>query len=311
MTVDGHAPRRNELDHRVIPEAAAVAPAPRRRTATTIAYHRPPAARRSSRTMPRIITEAAMTGAPTAVVASGRLPDAAIASFGNPVILEVVIGNDDRVRIKEQDLRRNPFRQICALRIKARTGALYVGTGWFIGPRSVATAGHCVYMHKEQGWAEWIDVIPAKYGAREPYRKLRATKFRTVDGWIDQKRPDLDYGLILLDETSTGTRVGWFEVAAESDGELVSSVANISGYPADRENAEFQYFHARPVVQATPTRIEYDVDTFGGQSGSPIWVDTSSGVVAVGVHTTGAATGNSGTRITEPVIDNFIAWRDE
>ena len=310
MAAEGHAARRNERDHHVISEAA-VSPRPRKKTTTSIPYHRLPTARRASRSTPRIVNEAAMIGGPREVTATGRLPDAAIASFGNPIVLEVVIGNDDRVRIKEQDLRRNPFRQICALRIKARTGAMYVGTGWFIGPRAVATAGHCVYMHKEQGWAEWIDVIPAKFGPSEPYSRLRSTKFRTVDGWIDQKRPDLDYGLILLDDTATGGRVGWFEVAAESDVQLAGSVVNISGYPADREDAEFQYFHARPVVQATPTRIEYDIDTFGGQSGSPVWLDTSSGVVAVGVHTTGAATGNSGTRVTEPVIDNFIAWRDE
>jgi glutamyl endopeptidase len=321
----GHEARRNERDLNIRSEAAEVFEAAEveKPQIPTLEYYKPLRPKRlARRARPRILNEGALEGmSPEAAAADTgpadttltppRLPDAAVASFGNPIVLEVVIGNDDRVRVKDRDLRRNPFRQICALRIKAKNGAMYVGTGWFIGPRTIATAGHCVYMHKEGGWAASIDVIPAKFGPREPYQRVTARKFRTVDGWIKEKRQDLDYAVILLDDESIGKRVGWFEVAAQSDGELKKSLANISGYPADLEQAEFQFFHARPLGRALPTRVEYDIDTFGGQSGSPVWVEGSGGVVAIGVHTTGAATGNSGTRITEPVIDNFITWGDE
>jgi V8-like Glu-specific endopeptidase len=312
MTTEGHAPRSSERDSRIISEAAR-APLVARSHQSSLTYYRPPASRRRQRAATRaIIHEAALAGPIAATpVAAGRLPDAAVGSFGNPVVLELVIGNDDRVRVKQADMNNSPFRQICALRIRAKNGQLFVGTGWFIGPRAVATAGHCVYLHKEGGWAASIEVIPAKFGSSEPLGDMTASRFRAVDGWIDQKRPDFDYGVILLDDSTAGDRLGWFEVLAEPDDHLKGALANISGYPADRDDANFQFFHARALSNATPTRIEYDIDTFGGQSGSPVWISTPSGVAAVGVHTTGAATGNSGTRITEPVIDNFLAWRDE
>jgi glutamyl endopeptidase len=315
MANEGHAPRRSERDHAVSSEAAAAPQAPRIHRAPTLAYYQRPVRRqrRQRITQRAIANEAALVGAPGAAtpVAAGRLPDAAVGSFGNPIVLEVVIGNDDRVRVKQPDMSRNPFRQICALRIRAKTGQLFVGTGWFIGPRAIATAGHCVFLHKEGGWAASIDVIPAKFGSSEPVGSLTSKKFRSTDGWIDRKSTDFDYGMLLLDDTSAGDRLGSFEVVAEADSQLDGAFANISGYPADRDDANFQFFHGRSMSGVTPTRIQYDIDTFGGQSGSPVWVDTPNGIAAVGVHTTGSSTSNSGTRITEAVIDNFLAWRDE
>jgi glutamyl endopeptidase len=307
---EGHQARRSERDVRIITEAAAVV-TPRASRAPSLKYYQPPKPRGRQRA---IINEAAILGGPAAItpVAAGRLPDAALGSFGDSMVLEVVLGNDDRVRVKQADMNRNPFRQICALRIRAQTGQLFVGTGWFIGPRAVATAGHCVFLHNEGGWAQSIDVIPSKFGASNPRGTLTSSKLRAVDGWTERKNTDFDYGVILLDDASVGEHVGWFEVAAEGNQELVGPVANISGDPADRDDANFQYFHARPVTRATPTRVEYQIDTFGGQSGSPVWIEESSGeIAAVAIHTTGGTTGNSGTRITEAVIDNFIAWRDE
>jgi glutamyl endopeptidase len=56
----------------------------------------------------------------------------------------------------------------------------------------------------------------------------------------------------------------------------------------------------------------YDIDTFGGQSGSPIWQETQeTGVVAVGIHTTGGVSSNSGTRISSDVMENLVNWITE
>src|SRR5687768_6326230 len=55
---------------------------------------------------------------------------------------ESVIGRDERVRILDTDLY--PWSAICALRMRGPSGGA-MGTGWFIGPRTVITAGHCVY----------------------------------------------------------------------------------------------------------------------------------------------------------------------
>lgn len=237
------------------------------------------------------------------------LLDVAVASFGDSTLLEAIIGNDDRVKVQQELIGNNPWRQICALRIHSRTGQMYVGTGWFISPKALATAGHCVFLQDEGGWPTSIDVIPAKFGSSEPFGRLSATKFASVDGWTKERKRDFDYGVIFLEADTVGMQVGNFEVQALDDNDLKGVDAKISGYPADRDRAEFQYFHERPLSSVTPTRLNYDIDTFGGQSGSPIWQDTKEGgLIAIGIHTTGGLSSNSGTRISEDVLTSFISW---
>lgn len=286
-------------------EVAVVESSPRA-VRTTIPYYRQPMRRRD------VITEAAIVGENNFAEPAWPLADVSDASFGETSLLEVVIGNDDRVRVEQPFMRSNPWRQICALRVKSTTGKLYVGTAWFIGPKTLATAGHCVFLQREGGWAASIDVIPAKFGPSEPFGRISSQRFGSVRGWVEENKRDFDYGVIFLDDSTTGGRLGNFEVESLRDDELRGTEAKISGYPADRERAEFQYYHERPLTSTTESRLNYDIDTFGGQSGSPIWHDTErSGLVAIGIHTTGGATGNSGTRISDPVIDNLIEWLQE
>lgn len=62
---------------------------------------------------------------------------------------ETVCGRDDRVRISPATAV--PWRWICQLIITMPNGAGFRGTGWFIGPRCVMTAGHCVYSQSNGG----------------------------------------------------------------------------------------------------------------------------------------------------------------
>lgn len=265
-------------------------------------YYRKPVRRR------RREADVLLEGGGLEAIETGPPRDAAEGSFGETLMLEAIIGNDDRVRAPDAFMRANPWRQICALRIHAQTGALFVGTGWFISPRLLATAGHCAFLRNEGGWPKAIDVIPGKFGGSEPFGRATATIFGTVDGWIEEGSRDFDYGVILLDDASLGGPVGNFEVRAEADNELTGATARISGYPADKDRAEFQYYHERDLMSISSTRLMYDIDTFGGQSGSPIWRQENGTAVAVGIHTTGGVTSNSGTRISQPVLDNLITW---
>src|SRR5262245_20546243 len=154
----------------------------------------------------------------------------------------------------------NPWRQICALRIKAKDGKLFVGTGWFIGPKTLLTAGHCVFMQNEGGWAASIEIIPAKHGDTEPFGRVTATRFASVDGWVEQASRDFDYGVILLENDALGRRLGNFAVNALDQPELTAAVAKISGYPADLDRAQFQYFHERQLMSVTESRLNYDID---------------------------------------------------
>lgn len=280
-----------------IPEAAG----PTKRERPSLRYYRP-----LSRKELAPIEEG--SGPEMGSIDDMTIVDAAVASFGESPLLEVVIGRDDRVRLKNDLITKAPWRQICALRISSTTGKIYVGTGWFIGPGLLATAGHCVYLHKEGGWPASIEVLPELRGSKSLPR-IRATRFGSVAGWVEDQTRDFDYGVVFLDDTATGRKLGNFEVQVWDDNGLKNLSAKISGYPADRDRAEYQYFHERPIQSTTPSTILYDIDTYGGQSGSPVWCDTEEdGIVAVGIHTTGSIAGNSATRITAPVLTNLCSW---
>ena len=111
--------------------------------------------------------------------------------------LEVIIGKDDRVRI--QNTKVVPWNRICHLTIEGKNGSRYVGTGALIGPRTVVTAGHCVFLHGAGGWASSIS--PSRQDANGnsfPFGKAMAVQLHTVKGWKDGKNRQYDYGAITL-----------------------------------------------------------------------------------------------------------------
>lgn len=222
---------------------------------------------------------------------------------------EVIIGTDDRVRIANTTVY--PYRAICALRITAADGTRWIGTGWLVGPRTVITAGHCVFLHNNGGWARSIEVIPGLNDASRPYGSAVSRDFRSVKGWTEGKKRDYDYGAIILPPNSRlGDVVGYFGYAVRNNNFLMNSVLNLSGYPGDKGGNQ-QWFMARRPKSLSDRVITYEIDTMGGQSGAPVWVKIGEQRYCVGIHTNGHISGNSATRIVQEVFNNIKNWKAE
>jgi glutamyl endopeptidase len=232
-----------------------------------------------------------------------NLPDAAETVYLAP---ESVCGSDDRTRITPAN--SNPWRWICKLFITFPNNASFVGTGWFIGGRTVMTAGHCVYSKANGGWAKSIEVVPGMDGNSRPYGSQVGTSFRSVTGWTQDTKPEFDYGAIILPNCNLGNTVGWFGFANLSTDSLKNLLVNTSGYPADKPFGT-QWFNAGKISDVQDRKIYYMIDTIGGQSGSPVWRYLNGERHAVGVHAYGGCP-NSATRITKAVFDNMLAWRN-
>ena len=56
-------------------------------------------------------------------------------------------------------------------------------------------------------------------------------------------------------------------------------------------------------------KVFYDIDTFGGQSGSAVYRIINGGRYGVAIHAYGGAVTNSGTRIITAVYNNMVAWK--
>lgn len=230
------------------------------------------------------------------------LPAAGLIEFEGP---ETVCGNDDRVRISPAN--QYPWRASCQLLITMANGGQSRCTGWFIGPRTVMTAGHCVFSHGAGGWARQIEVIPGMDGNSRPYGSQVATSFRSVTGWTNNQDPEYDYGAIILPNNNLGNTVGWFGFTVLSTGDLQNLLINNTGYPADKPFGT-QWYNAGRITQVTDRRLHYMVDTFGGQSGSVIYRLFNGERHAVGIHGYGGCP-NKAVRITQAVFNNMLAWK--
>ena len=235
--------------------------------------------------------------------------------------LESILGIDERTRVLDTDL--SPWRMVCALRLRGPNGSTAVGTGWFVGPRTLLTAGHCVYSASDfGGWIDSVEVIPGLNGSgsqalARPFTSATSTAVSSIDRWIEQADPDFDIGCIHLSEP-IGTQVGWFALGTRGAEELAGFLVNISGYPVDRGRGSEQYHAVNRVLRVSDRRIFYEVDTFGGQSGAPVWIheDADGPPVVVGIHAYGVGgtpasagiTANSAPRIIPEIFDTVVAW---
>jgi V8-like Glu-specific endopeptidase len=178
-----------------------------------------------------------------------------------------------------------------------------------VGHRTVITAGHVVFIHGRGGWVRSIEVIPGRNGSQRPLGSCNATSFRSVRGWTEGRKRSHDYGAIMLPgDCDLGRRLGYFGYANYGLLPLLGMNVNLSGYPGDKA-AGTQWWHARRIKWVTGRTLVYNIDTAGGQSGSPVWRKKGNQRYAVGIHTNGSSSGNSATRITKPVFDNIKAWK--
>ena len=235
-----------------------------------------------------------------------------------PDVIEIIHGADDRVRVGNTTVY--PWRTICHLEIAAANGRSYIGTGAFIGPRVVLTAGHCVYLHADGGWARRIRVIPGRNGSSScpssgtssvcPFGFADATQYTSVNGWVNNKDSDYDYAVIILPSNKRlGNTVGWMGLANLSSGSLVGLNVNNSGYPGDKPYGT-QWWNSNNILAVTSRRLYYRIDTMGGQSGSPVWRYKDGQRHIIGIHTTGGSPYNGATRINDAVFNNLVNWKN-
>nr|BFD41637.1 hypothetical protein FFPRI1PSEUD_31360 [Pseudomonas sp. FFPRI_1] len=232
------------------------------------------------------------------------LGDSSYLEFAVP---QHAIGNDDRTPVPSSSML--PWRCICQLVIEGLNERQLLGTGWLVGPKTIITAGHNLYSHKERNWASNIYVIPGRDGNVAPFSYYQSTKFAVHDGWSNSGDITQDVGVIWLG-TNVGERLGWFGIASYSDNDLAGMIVNTAGYPADKRLGT-QWFTAGRIDHIEDRILRYGLDTEGGQSGSPVFeYDAENHRIAHAVHAYGGGGYNSnlGIRINNDIYDLICNW---
>lgn len=218
---------------------------------------------------------------------------------GDSTNAESVIGADTRVRVTATT--RYPFRTM---------GRIDIGcTGTLIGPRHVLTAGHCVYNIRTDRWYSRLSFSPGQNASVRPYGRVGWQRAISVRGWTRSHKRNYDYAMIVLDR-DVGRQVGWMGYGWRNP--MPKYNVNINGYPGDKPfGTMWHSFCGLRIIQTY--RLYYACDTFGGMSGSGVYVYNRNnnsriiyGIHAYGVDSTGY---NGATRIRKAVFENLKSWK--
>ena len=207
--------------------------------------------------------------------------------------------------------------------------AACIGTGWFAGPKTIITAGHVLY---DVNWPQRDEITPA-WGAMADvwigYREglalghANSARFRVTNAWkafVDSgaseadRRSQIDVGCIQLGE-SLFDFPRYFDLNGAGDAAIAGQLATISGYPTDRDSAQIQYSGSGGIGDVSPNFFYHLIDTFGGQSGAPVWLG-GTGVAqpsVVGIHTGGSEeeARNWAVRMTSELKALIQQWVEE
>lgn len=234
------------------------------------------------------------------------------AEFNNE--LEIVGTTDTRTKISDTTV--TPFRYICQIVTQTADGSSWVGSGFFIGPRTILTAGHVIWDEGANSKVPngKISISPARKGTSKPFGTINPVNVITSYAGFSASdyTTQNDYAIIHVGTDYSNT-IGYFGKGKWAKDTLGSSIlstgtlplpinqmkVNVCGYPGDK-GGDLQYSSYNKTFNFidSGTVITYLVDTKGGQSGGPVWVKRDAslgGRVIVGIHMARGPWANSPT----------------
>jgi V8-like Glu-specific endopeptidase len=227
-------------------------------------------------------------------------------------IAESVIGPDNRVLVGNTTIY--PFSAVVRVDIDFDGDGFFeaFGSGAMIGPNDVLTAGHNLW-DPAFGFARNIRVTPGQAGSSTPFGAAFGTVWTVPSEYVSTGGSfEFDIGVINLG-SNIGNSTGWFGLQSVSAATATDSIVQLAGYPGDLSGGDFQYTSSDNVDFVSGNQLFYDgaLDTFGGNSGGPLWWNLSGGPFIVGVHTSGGSLFNGGTMLTSDFFARVTAWAND
>jgi len=142
-----------------------------------------------------------------------------------------------------------------------------LGTGFLEGYDVVGTAGHNMWDSSMNGLAKemrtYVRLNNAVFGGTFYY----PLTWTMSTAYTNSGNTNYDWASVTM-QNNLGSANGWFG-KGWSSGDINGKSVTISGYPGTYQG--FQYKHSGTTSGSTTYQVNHNVDTTGGQSGSPVY----------------------------------------
>lgn len=248
---------------------------------------------------------------------------------------KAICGVDGRKRINPT--KTPPFKKIVKLQVRYPNSPKdsFICTGALVGPRMVLTCGHCVYNSSRGGWAKFVEVIPGLNLAEKPYGSQYASRLHSNTAWTGKRDFNHDWAIVELPDTTLTKRVGYMGYGYWPDSQILGRNVNTAGYPGDKcpdgstpgqgrkcpdgswNKGTTMWKDYGKIDSVKTNTFHYQLDSFGGQSGSPVWwyKKQNDWRRVVGIHSGSIKRGgvaqcpNRATRITPYLFNRLKTLR--
>ncbi len=264
------------------------------------------------------------TGDESAVTPTTGGTEGAPAGGGESVSLP-----DGRVQLTNAQSQAYPHRAIGQIELTQANGPNpgdFICTGWLIDSNTILSAGHCAYdPDGNQGnIIEAATFFPGRYRTPggtvvNPFGSCNVLTADSPFEWRHNGSEYADYSIMNLD-CNVGNTVGWlgfFYVTNNANPNALAGLpVRVEGYPGDKPFGSGWYMGGT-IFQSQKKMIFYKMDTFGGQSGSPVFQFNrpgcgpggAPGPCGAGIHAYGYPDGGGGPHQNSNHGPRFTAAR--
>jgi V8-like Glu-specific endopeptidase len=219
-----------------------------------------------------------------------------------------IFGEDNRTLVADPTIF--PYSSVVSIHVDVG-GSTYIGSGAIIDSFHVLTVAHIAYIHEEGGWVDTMELVPAREFTTRPYGTAYADRIRLPGEWIASADYRYDWAVITLDR-SIGDLTGWMGIATfDEDDPIYYSMVETAGYPGDLNSGWYMYNTSDYGKGADYYIHEFALDTYGGQSGSAIWMENASGqyiITILAYEIVDGADWNFGTRINDDLYSQIATF---
>ena len=210
---------------------------------------------------------------------------------------QAIIGEDNRVQVGNTKILPNKW--IAYIVSYWPDGSATRGTAWMYGPSVAMTAAHCIYNRSKHCYPSKVILYPGYDSGTAPFGSYTAVKCSVPVNWRTSGNEKYDFGAVKL-SSAYGSKKGYFGVKYKSSGTWTGQKVFITGYPADKGTQLWRM--SGNIVNCSSSLLSYKIDTYGGNSGSPVYYGSGTTRYSIGIHTMGSSSMNYGTRITRMVF---------